>query len=95
MIEPNRMPCACGGTIIVMAGDTVGQAVVRHQETIGHTAWRAQQEGTPPTRVQIVLGPAPCMVCREPVTWDGQAWRTEDGTDHGLIHEARRLGGRE
>lgn len=35
--------CACGGTVTQLAGEIEADAVVHHNATIAHLAWRAQQ----------------------------------------------------
>ncbi len=43
-LEPLRAPCACGGLITVPAGEEVAEAVLAHNRTARHAAWRAWRE---------------------------------------------------
>lgn len=41
-VEP--VPCACGTNVAYAPDEAVPLVVARHQATIAHLAWRAQQE---------------------------------------------------
>jgi hypothetical protein len=71
------LPCECGLPVRARMSDPA-PGLREHQATPEHQAYRRG-----PTVIgTFVLGPCPCVRCRELLRWNGWAWQGADGLRH-------------